>query len=146
MGYWTKCHHGNDRKCPRNKIELLDVAKAVGTTPTTLQLFIEENKADEGTDIKPIDFQKGGLQGKGKTRRDRPKSAPLPRLKNSKKTSKCQVFSFTVLENRKLYEKKFSKKLHTQKNGPSGAPGPASASPGCAERGHVRNCQHFCHS
>ena len=46
-----------------------------------------------------------------KTSRDRPKSAPHPRLKNSKKTSKCQVFSFTVLENRKFFEKK----------GPSGA-------------------------
>ena len=46
-----------------------------------------------------------------KTSRDWPKSAPYPRLKNSKKTSKCQVFSFTVLENRKFFEK----------NGPSGA-------------------------
>ena len=35
----------------------------------------------------------------------------ISRLKNSKKTSKCQVFSFTILENQK-----FSKK-----NGPSGA-------------------------
>ena len=33
-----------------------------------------------------------------KTSRDRPKSEPYPRLKNSKRTSKCQ---FTVLENRK---------------------------------------------
>ena len=33
-----------------------------------------------------------------KTSRDRPKSAPCPRLKNSKRTSKSQ---FTVLENRK---------------------------------------------
>ena len=41
------------------------------------------------------------------TSRDRPKSAPYPRLKNSKKTSKCQIFSFTVLENRKFYEKIF---------------------------------------
>ena len=32
------------------------------------------------------------------TSRDRPKSAPYPRLKNSKRTSKCQL---TVLENRK---------------------------------------------
>ena len=39
------------------------------------------------------------------TSRDRPKSAPYPRLKNSKKTSKCQVFSFTVLENRKNQKK-----------------------------------------
>ena len=31
------------------------------------------------------------------TSRDRPQSAPYPRLKNSKRTSKCQ---FTVLENR----------------------------------------------
>ena len=71
---------------------------------------------------------------KNETSRDRPKSAPYPRLKNSQKTSKCQVFSFTVLENRKLYEKNFSKKLHTQKNGPSGA----------LKRGHFRNCPPFC--
>ena len=45
------------------------------------------------------------------TSRDRPKSAPYPRLKNSKKTSKCQVFSFTVLENRKLFEKKVFEKI-----------------------------------
>ena len=33
------------------------------------------------------------------------------------------------------FTEKNSKKLHTQKNGPSGAPGPASASPWRAERG-----------
>ena len=43
------------------------------------------------------------------TSRDRPKSAPYPRLKNSKKTPKCQVFSFTVLENRKFFEKKMDR-------------------------------------
>ena len=75
--------------------------------------------------------------------RGRSKSAPYPRLKNSKKTSKCQVFSFTVLENRKFYEKNFSKKLHTQKNGPSGAPGPASASPWRAERGTLPKLSTF---
>ena len=69
------------------------------------------------------------LTVKLKTSRDRPKSAPYPRLKNSKKTFKCQVFSFTVLENRILYEK-----ITHSKNGPSGAPGPASASPWRAER------------
>ena len=67
------------------------------------------------------------------TSRDRPKSASYRRLKNSKKTSNCQVFPFTVLENWKFYEKNFSKKLHTQKNGPSGA----------LKEGHFRNCQHF---
>ena len=36
----------------------------------------------------------------------------------------------------KILRKKISKKLHTQKNGPSGAPGPASASPWGAERGN----------
>ena len=75
-----------------------------------------------------------------------PAQVVYPRLKNSRKTSKCQVLSFTVLENRKFHEKKFSKKLHTQKNGQSGAPGPASANPWRAERGHFRNCQHFSHS
>ena len=44
------------------------------------------------------------------TSRDRPKSAPYPRLKNTKKTSKCQVFSITVLENRKFFEKNFRNK------------------------------------
>ena len=50
-----------------------------------------------------------------KTSRDRPKSAPYPRLKISKKTSKCQVFSFTVLENRKFLEKKFEKITYSKK-------------------------------
>ena len=63
------------------------------------------------------------------TSRDRPKSAPYPRLKNSKRTSKCQ---FTVLENRK------SKKYE-----PSGAPGPASASPWRAKRGTLPKLSTF---
>ena len=75
------------------------------------------------------------------TSRDRPKSAPYPRLKNSKKTSKCQVFSFTVLENRNFFEKKFSKKLHTQKNGSSGAPELASASPWRAKVSQCRKTE-----
>ena len=63
------------------------------------------------------------------TSRDRPKSARYPRLKNSKRTSKCQ---FTVLENRK------SKKYE-----PSGAPGPASASPWRAKRGTLPKLSTF---
>ena len=66
-------------------------------------------------------------QGYKRTSRDRPKSAPYPRLKNSKKTSKCQLFSFTVLENRNFFKKR-----------PSGAPGLASASP-C--RAKVSQCR-----
>ena len=78
------------------------------------------------------------------TSRDRPKSAPYPRLKNSKKTSKCQVFSFRVLQNRKFFEKKnFRKKLHTQKNGPSSAPGPASANHWRAKRGTLPKLSTF---
>ena len=53
------------------------------------------------------------------TSRDRSKSAPYTRLKNSKRTSKCQ---FTVLNLQCQYE-------------PSGAPGPTSASPWRAKRG-----------
>ena len=63
------------------------------------------------------------------TSRDRPKSAPYPRLKNSKRISKCQ---FTVLENQK------SKKYE-----PSGAPGPASASPWRAKRGTLPKLSTF---
>ena len=80
------------------------------------------------------------------TSRDRPKSAPYPRLKNSKKTSKCQVFSFTVLENRKFYEKIFSKKLHTQKMDRVARRGPLARAPGALKGGHFQNCQHFCRS
>ena len=49
-----------------------------------------------------------------KTSRDRPKSAPYPRLKNSKTTSKCQVLFYSTRKS-KFFEKKISKKLHTQK-------------------------------
>ena len=40
------------------------------------------------------------------TSRDRPKSAPYPRLKNSKKTSKCQVFVYSS-RNSKIFRKFF---------------------------------------
>ena len=43
----------------------------------------------------------------------------------------------------KFSRKKFSKKLHIQKNGPSGAPGPASASPWRAERGTLPKLSSF---
>ena len=39
-------------------------------------------------------------------------------------------YSFTVLENQNFLEKNFSKKLHTQKNGPSGARGSLARAPG----------------
>ena len=48
------------------------------------------------------------------TSRDRPKSAPYPRLKNSKKTSKCQVFVYSSRKS-KIFRIFFSKKLHTKK-------------------------------
>ena len=47
-------------------------------------------------------------------------------------------YSFTVLENRNFLKKNFLKKLHTKKNGPSGAPGLASASPW---RANVSQCR-----
>ena len=50
-------------------------------------------------------------------------------------------YSFTVLENRNFLEKNFSKKLHTQKNGPSGAPGLASASPWRAKVSQCRKTE-----
>ena len=60
--------------------------------------------------------------------RDRPKSAPYPRLKNSKRTSKSQ---FTVLENLK------GKKMD------SGRRGSASASPWRAKRGTLPKLSTF---
>ena len=50
-------------------------------------------------------------------------------------------YSFTVLENRNFLKKNFSKKLHTQKIGPSGAPGPASASPWRAKVSQCRKTE-----
>ena len=41
-----------------------------------------------------------------KTSRERPKSAPYPRLKNSKKTSKCQVLFYSTRKS-KFFEKNF---------------------------------------
>ena len=49
-----------------------------------------------------------------RTSRDRPKSAPYPRLKNSKKTSKCQVFVYSSRKS-KIFRIFFLKKLHTKK-------------------------------
>ena len=47
-----------------------------------------------------------GLQ----TSRDRPKSAPYPRLKNSKKTSKCQVFFYRSRKS-KIFRNFFFEKI-----------------------------------
>ena len=44
------------------------------------------------------------------TSRDRPKSAPYPRFKNSKRTSKCQVFFYSTRKS-KFFEKKFFEKI-----------------------------------
>ena len=41
---------------------------------------------------------------------DRPKSAPYPRLKNSKKTSKCQVLFYSTRKSN-FFEKKFFEKI-----------------------------------
>ena len=48
---------------------------------------------------------------------------------------------FTLLENRKFFDKSFSKILHTQKNGPSGAPGLARASPWRAKVSQCRKIE-----
>ena len=49
-----------------------------------------------------------------KTSRDRPKSAPYPRLKNSKKTSKCQVLFYST-RNSKFFERIFFRKNYILK-------------------------------
>ena len=74
------------------------------------------------------------------TSRDRPESAPYPKLKNSKKTSKCQVIFYSTRK-LKFFGKNFSKKLHTQKNVPSGTPGLASASPWRAKVSQCRKTE-----
>ena len=73
-----------------------------------------------------------------RTSRDRPKSAPYLRLKNSKRTSKCQVFFYSTRKS-KIFRHFFLKIL--LKNGPSGAPGPASASPWRAKVSQCRKTE-----
>ena len=59
-------------------------------------------------------IEKRKQAGTGPSRRHIQSSKIAKRLPSVK-------YSFTVLENRNFLEKNFSKKLHTQKNGPSGA-------------------------
>ena len=51
------------------------------------------------------------------TSRDRPKSAPYTRLKNSKKTSKCQVFVYSSRKS-KIFRKFFFEKVTYKKKIP----------------------------
>ena len=50
-------------------------------------------------------YFRNGMKIQQKTSRERHKSAPYLKLKNSKKTSKCQVFSSKVPEKPKSYPK-----------------------------------------
>ena len=54
---------------------------------------------------------------------------------------KYSLLQYSKIEN--FSKKNFRKKLHTQKNGPSGAPGPASASPWRAKRGTLPKLSTF---
>ena len=63
---------------------------------------------------------------------NKPGPAQVGAISKAQKQQKDFQVSSILLQyskNRKFFKKNFSKKLHTQKNEPSGAPGPASASP-----------------
>ena len=55
-------------------------------------------------------------------------------------------YSFTVLENRKFYEKIFSKNYILKKMDRVARRCPLARAPGALKGGHFRNCQHFCRS
>ena len=60
-------------------------------------------------------------------------------IQGSKIAKRLPSVKYSLLEYSKIENftrKKFSRKVHAQKNGPSGAP----------KGGHFRNCQHFCRS
>ena len=80
------------------------------------------------------------------TSRDRPKSAPYPRLKNSKKTFKCQVFFYSTRKSKILRKKFFRKNYILKKMDRVARRGPLARAPGALKGGHFRNCQHFCRS
>ena len=69
------------------------------------------------------DLFRGEQAGTGPSRRHIQGSKIAKRLPSVK----YSLLQYSKIEN--FSKKKFSKKIHTQKNGPSGAPGPASTSP-----------------
>ena len=77
---------------------------------------------------------------------NKPGPAQVGAISKAQKQQKdFQVSSILFYSTRKLkiLRKKWSKKSHSQKNGPSGAPGPASASPWRAERGTLPKLSTF---
>ena len=108
-----KCKRGD----PLGFINIYSVAKyqktRKGDSFETLKNF---RKKSHNAEKKSNLLVSSGFVGYGKkvTSRDRPKSAPYPRLKNSKKTSKCQVFFYSTRKS-KIFRKFFLKKLHTKK-------------------------------
>ena len=74
--------------------------------------------------------------GKTCAKRKQAGTGPSRRLiQGSKIAKRLPSVKHSLLQYSKI--KTFSKKLHTQKNGPSAAPGPASASPWRAKRGTI---------
>ena len=60
-------------------------------------------------------------------------------IRGSKIAKRLPSVKYSLLQYSKI--ENFSKKLHTQKNGPSGAPGPASASPWRAKVSQCRKTE-----
>ena len=88
-----------------------------------------------------MDHSERYCQLKKKQARTGPSLRPIQGSKIAKRLSsvKYSILQYSKVENfTKIF---FSKKLHTQKNGPSGTPGPASASPWRAERGTLPKFQ-----
>ena len=79
-------------------------------TISKLSIIMIKNRIIKLTHLKNV----SEFQSEDSTSRDRPKSAPYPRLKNSKKTSKCQVFFYSSRKS-KIFRNFFLKNLHTKK-------------------------------
>ena len=62
-------------------------------------------------------------------------------IQGSKRAKRLPSVKYSPLQYSKI--ENFLKKLHTQKNGPSGGPGPASASPWRAKRGTLPKLSTF---
>ena len=85
-----------------------NLSSTFSITDRQYRQLLFKRKANTTIMCKTIDFRYI------KTSRDRPKSAPYPRLKNSKKTSKCQVFFYSSRKS-KIFRKFFFRKNYILK-------------------------------
>ena len=124
------------------KLTVQNFMEVVWTVFERIEIFIERSGEKKRHDC--ISSQKFFTTPKKSKKSKQAGTTPSRRHIQGSKIAKrlpSVKYSFTVLEKRNFLKKNFSKKLHTQKNGPSGAPGLASASPWRAKVSQCRKTE-----